>query len=63
MPTFPLSFLTPDTHFLKIARIVPFEFLNFGIFHQFFTQNVNVARFARNVEFLEKNQGLEQCAE
>ena len=39
---------------LKITQNVAFEFLNFGIFHHFFVllevKNVNVARFARNVE-------------
>ena len=31
---------------------VAFDIFNFGIFHKFLsTQNVNVARFARNVEW------------
>ena len=40
-----------DPHCLKITQNVSFVFLNFGIFNELFgTQNVNVARFAHNVE-------------
>ena len=36
---------------LKIAQKVAFEFWNLGIFYELLsTENVNVARFARNVE-------------
>ena len=38
-------------HCLKIAQKVAFECGNFGIFYELLsTENVNVARFARNVE-------------
>ena len=37
---------------LKITQKVAFEFWNFGIFYELLsTENVNVARFARNVEW------------
>ena len=40
-----------NTQCLKITQNVAFEFFNFGIFNELLsTQNVNVARFARNVE-------------
>ena len=49
---FLLSYFAFSAQCLKITQNVAFQFFNFGIFNELLsTQNVNVARFARNVEW------------
>ena len=50
-PSFYIPKLTSPNSILQIVENVSFEIFNFGILHEFLSpQNVNVARFARNVE-------------